>query len=589
MFRPALALLLLVAGPAAAQAPAPAAAESQRARGLFELGVRRDPASTAATGPGVVSAADPRAAEAGAAMLRQGGSAADAAAAAAIALTVVEPQSSGLGGGAFVLHHDARTGRIDAIDGRETGPASATADRFLGPDRQPMPYRDAIWGGRSVGVPGFIALVAELRARHGRLPWAALFQPAIALARDGTTLTPRFARILAARRDMVAASGLSAIFLDAAGAPLAEGARIRQPLLATTLEAIAAGGPAAFYTGPIAADIARAVSSAPRGPVPFTTADLAGYRAVHRTAVCAPYRGWRVCGMPPPSSGGIAVAQILGALERFDLAKLGRDNPLAWHLIAEAERLAFADRAAWIGDPGFVAVPADGLTDPGYVARRAAAIRIDRAMARVVAGDPPGAPAPPAAAAGAEAGTSHIAAADRFGNVVSLTSTIESIFGSGQTAAGFFLNNQLTDFDLAPTRADGSASPNRLQPGKRPRSSMAPTLLYRPDGALYGALGAAGGATIIAQVAKTVIGIVDWKLSVEDAIALPVIFAPGDRVAIERGTRLEAMAATLSALGHAGVAAADLPTKTNAVVRAGTRGWRGAADNRSEGQAVAAR
>lgn len=560
--------------------------EARTAR-LFERPANaRSPASTAAEGAAVVSAADPRAAAAGAEMLRRGGTAADAAVAVVIALTVVEPQSSGLGGGGFFVFHDAKTGRTVAIDGRETAPAAALPTRFLGPSGKPMDHREAVWGGASIGVPGTVALAARVHARFGKLPWAVLFEPAIRLARDGWTLTPRAARVLAAASDMVAASANASLLLGADGKPLSAGTRLTNPALAATLDAIARGGADAFYKGPIAEGIARAVSTAPRSPSPLTTADLAAYRVVERQPLCGQYRGWRLCTMGPPSSGGIALLQILGQIERFDVARLGRDNPLAWHLIAESQRLAYADREVWAGDPGFVPVPTDGLTDPAYIAERSALIRIDRAMASAPAGNPPGAPAPPPGSDSEVPGTSHIVTADAMGDVVSWTSTIESIFGSGQATGGFFLNNELTDFDFLPTRA-GRPAPNALAPGKRPRSSMTPTLIYAPGGRLWGAVGAAGGATIIAQVAKTVIGLIDWKLSVEDAIALPVLYANGPRVALEKGTRLDGMAATLRAMGHT-VVSADLPTKTGALVRVGNH-WRAAADNRTEGQAVAAR
>ena len=583
ILRSALALFFAASAfPALGQTSAPSA-ETAR---LFEPTTYRTPESTVALGNAVASAADPRAAEAGAEMLRGGGSAADAAAAMAIALTVVEPQSSGLGGGGFAMLHDARTGRDTGFDGRETAPVAAVPTRFLGPDGKAMDFGEAVWGGRSVGVPGTVALAAALHARAGKLPWAALFGPAIRLARDGWVLTPRFAKILAARRAMVSESAVAPMLIDEHGRPYGADTRVRNTALALTLEAVARGGPEAFYYGKVADQIVRAVAQAPRGAVPFTTADLATYRVVERAPVCGMYRGWRLCGMAPPSSGGIAVLQILGQLERFDLAKLGRDNPLAWHLLAESERLAFADRETWTGDPGFVPVPTDGLLDTAYIAGRAKLIRIDRAMAHAPAGQPPGAPLAPLASNSEVPGTSHIVAADTAGNVVSWTSTIESIFGSGQVAGGFFLNNELTDFDFQPTRG-GKPSPNALAPGKRPRSSMAPFLVYAPNGRFVGGVGAAGGATIIAQVAKTLIAAIDWHEPIEDAIAEPNLYANGDRLAIERGSRLEGMAATLKALGH-NVVSADLPSKAGGVMRAG-EGWRAAADARTEGQAVAAR
>lgn len=581
-----LGLLILLTMPALAQQARPVPVD-QPVQSLFERNPNpRKLADTAAEGRGVVSAADPRAAEAGLEMLRRGGSATDAALAMAFALTVVEPQSSGLGGGAFYVAHDARTGRIETIDGREVAPAAARPDRFLGADGKPLPQRQAVESGRSVGVPGLVALAAKAHSANGRLPWATLFEPAIRLARDGWTLSPRFVRTLGVRARMVGNTPAAALFYGPDGKPLPIGTHVRAPRLAQTFEAIAAGGSEAFYAGPLANEIAHAVSADPRGGGGMTAADLAAYRPVARQPVCGGYRGWRVCGMGPPATGAVAVIQILGQLQRFDLAKLGRDNPLAWHLIAESMRLALADREAWMGDPAFAPVPTDGLVDPAYIAARSALIRTDRAMPSVSAGLPPGAPPPPFAGSSGGGGTSAMVAADRDGNVVTLTSTIESIFGSGLMAGGFFLNNELTDFDFIPERG-GRPSPNRVEAGKRPRSSMAPILLYSPDGRLKAALGAAGGTTIIAQVAKTAIAIIDWKLPPEVAIAEPVIFAGPGRFAYERGTRLDGMVAAWAALGHE-PQPADLPLKANAIVRNGTK-WRAAGDYRSEGEARAIR
>lgn len=601
----ALALLLWSAAPVAAQqaAPPPPAASTApvaggaaaqtvpaqpvletRTRSLFEGIERRPLEAVTATGRGVVSAADPRAAEAGARMLRRGGNATDAALAMAFALTVVEPQSSGIGGGAFYVHHDGRTGTRTAIDGRETAPAAARPDRFLRPDGTPMPVREGVWGGRSVGVPGLVAMAAEAHRRHGRLPWATLFQPAIELARDGFALSDRLNRTAELRAEMIAASGQAPLFLTPDGRARPVGSRIRNPELAATFQRIARQGPAGFYAGPVAEAIATSVSTAPRGAVPLTLADLAAYRPVERAVTCVPYRGWRVCGMGMPSAGTVAIQQMLMMLEGFDLKALGPDDPRAWHLIAEAMRLALADREAWGGDPAFAPIPQAGLLDPAYIAQRRALIRPDRAAATVAAGLPPGGPAQVAPAGNpGGTGTSSLAAADRFGNVVALTSTIESIFGSGLTAAGFFLNNELTDFDFVPVK-DGRPAINRVEPGKRPRSSMAPLLVYAPDGRLHAAAGAAGGTTIVAQVGKAVIAMIDWGLPPEKAIAEPVIFATGDRFAYERGSRIEGMVEALAAMGHRPVAA-DLPLKANALARDARGRWRAAADHRSEGAA----
>ena len=578
------------AGTAAAQpASAPVRAADGAAR-LFERSTAlRSPLSTVAVGRAVVSAADPRAAAAGAEMLSKGGSAVDAALATAFALTVVEPQSSGLGGGAFLVMSDAH-GRVRSWDGRETAPASATPERFLTPDGKPMDFRSAVLSGRSVGVPGLVALAAKAHAAGGRLPWATLFAPAIRLARGGVRLSPRLVHTLGIvgpmlEQGIAGERGAARLYVQPGGAARPVGTLVLQPELAATFETIARGGRDAFYKGPIAERIATTVSTDPRGGGGMTTADLAGYDAIERQPVCGTYRGWRLCGAAPPASGAVAVLQILRQLERFDMGKLGPHNPLSWHLFAESQRLALADRDAWEGDPGFTAVPVDGLLDPAYIARRSALIRIDRAMADAPPGLPPGAPLGASAIAEhPEKGTSSVAAADADGTMVAITSTIESIFGSGEVANGFFLNNQLTDFDFTPNKG-GRPAPNRVEAGKRPRSSMAPMLLFAPDGRAVGAIGAAGGATIIAQVAKTAIAIIDWRMSIEDAIAAPVVFAPGKRFAFERGTRLDAMAATFKALGH-DATASDLPLKTNGIVRT-PAGWRGAGDYRTEGQAVA--
>jgi gamma-glutamyltranspeptidase/glutathione hydrolase len=548
-------------------------------------GSRRAPASTAATGPAVATSADPVATAAGRTLLEAGGSAADAALAMMIALTVSEPQSSGLGGGGFLVWHDAATGRTYTIDGREKAPAAAGPARFLGPDGTPLTFQQAVPGGYSVGVPGAIALIADAHRRWGRRPWAELFAPAIAAAKQGVPVTPRLNLFTASRKAMLRADPAAArIFLDAAGEPWPVGHILRQGELAATLETLAAKGPDAFYKGPIGAAVTSAVASAFANPAALTAQDLAAYSAADREPLCRPYRQWRICTMGPPSAGGIAVLQILLQLERFDLKSLGADNMLAQHLFAESQRLAYADREAFGADADFAPVPVEGLLAPDYIRARSALIRLDRAMQTAPPGTPAGA-APRAAQRLADIpATSHMAAADSAGNVATLTSTIEGPFGSGLVAAGFLLNNQLTDFDFAPVRADGEAAPNAVQPGKRPRSSMAPTIVYDSAGKPVAAFGAAGGATIIAQVAKAIIAHLDWGLSIEDALAAPQIIADRRGLRYEAGTRLDQQAAALMALGHADVRPAPLPLKANALARV-PGGWRGAADPRSEGQA----
>ncbi|MEP7221634.1 MAG: gamma-glutamyltransferase [Novosphingobium sp.] len=540
---------------------------------------------------GMVSAADPRAAEAGAEMLRAGGSATDAALAVMFALTVVEPQSSGIGGGGFYLSSDA-AGQMDAIDGRETAPAAATEQWFMAKGK-PLAFGEVVPGGTSVGVPGNLALAAKAHAAHGRLPWARLFQPAIRLARGGFAMSPRLHDFLgvayatatfdpAARKLFFAADGT---------APLPAGTLVRNPALARTLSVLARGGAKAFYQGPNAAAIVARVRTAPRNPEAMTLADLGAYQAKSRPPVCGEYRAYRICGMGPPSSGATTVFAVLKQLERFDLTALGPDSPVAMHLIAESMRLAYADRARWLGDSDFVTVPLPGLMDPAYLAARSALIDPGKTLALVTAGTPPGAEKLTFAEAepGEEHGTSHFVAVDRRGGVVSYTSTVESAFGSGLMVGGYFLNNELTDFDFNPVQ-DGRPAANRVQAGKRPRSSMAPTLVFAPDGKLRLAIGAAGGATIPAQVLKAVIGVIDWHLSAQQAVALPVIFAPtGPTVWVEKGTSAEAMIPALIALGHRDVRARAASFKANAIEvigdgRAGVLS--GTADPRSEGRAV---
>jgi gamma-glutamyltranspeptidase/glutathione hydrolase len=412
-----------------------------------------------------------------------------------------------------------------------------------------------------------------------------LFQPAIVLARDGFAITPRFRGALSSARETGALSATGrSLFYGADGEPLAVGTIVRNPRLAAFLTDLANRGPDSFYVGPNAAAIAAEVRGAPRNPAGMTAGDIAAYDAKQRAPVCGSYRGHRICGMGPPSSGATTVFAILKQLERFDLGALGPASPTSWHLIAESMRLAYADRDMYLGDADFVPVPVAGLVDPAYLAGRSALISADRTIAKVVAGRPAGARQMALSPQPLEQGTSHFVATDRAGNVATLTSTIESVFGSGLTVNGYYLNNELTDFNFVPA-VGGVAVANRVEAGKRPRSSMSPTIVFAPDGHVRLAVGAAGGATIIAQVAKAIIGVVDWRLSAQDAIALPVLFSPGDTVLVEKGTAHEAMIPALRALGHTRVEARPPGFKANAVEWVGGR-WVGAADPRSEGTSV---
>lgn len=542
------------------------------------------PAPSAARG--MVSAADPRAAEAGAEILRAGGNATDAAIATMLALTVVEPQSSGIGGGGFYVA-TGRNGQVLTIDGREMAPSAASEQWFV-KDGKVMTFAEAVPGATSVGVPGNIALAWKAHKANGKLPWARLFAPAIRLAGKGFAISPRFSAMLkdSAKTGAFTPAG-KALFYQDTGEPKPAGARVVNADLAATLRAIAAQGPKAFYDGANRRNLVAAVTTASRNPSPMTEGDVGAYVAKDREPVCGNYRQYRICGMGPPSSGATTVFATLKQLERFDLTALGKDSPVAWHLIAESQRLAYADRARYAADADFVRVPVAGMTDPDYLAARSALIAADRSMANVKAGTPRGAEALALAdpAPQEEHGTSHFVAIDRRGNAVSYTSTIESSFGSGLMVGGYYLNNELTDFDMNPVY-DGRPANNRVQGGKRPRSSMSPTLVFGPDGKLRLAVGAAGGVTIPAQVIRAVIGVIDWNLAPQDALALPVIFAPGgDTVYVEKGSALEAMVPALQGLGHATVTSRALPLKANAIgVVNGT--LQGAADPRSEGKAV---
>ena len=542
---------------------------------------------SAATSKNAVSAADPRGTAAGIAMLEQGGNAMDAIAATLLALAVVEPQSSGIGGGGLLVYQPTGSTTPLTFDGREKAPSAATPELFIGKDGKPQPRREATPGGKSVGVPGNIAMLALAHKKNGKLPWAALFQPAITLARNGYDITPRMSRAIASSAENLKRTPeAAALFLMPDGSAKPAGTRIVNEPLALTLESIAKSGPAAFYTGPVAQSIVTRVRTAPTNPSTMTMADMAAYQAKQRAPVCTTYRAYRVCGMGPPSAGGIAVLAILKQLEAFDLKALGPNNPVAWHLMAESQRLAFADRAAYGGDSDFVSVPVAGLIAPEYLKSRGALISASPTMPAAPPGTPAGAPKTTPAPGGEVPSTTHFAAVDKAGNVASLTSTVEGGFGSSLVAGGMVLNNELTDFSFEPA-LNGAPVANRVQGNKRPRSSMSPTIVYDSRGKPLLAIGAAGGMTIPAQVAKAIIGVLDFGLPVQDAIALPQIYVSDDLVIIEKsdqGAPLQAMIPALEKLGHR-TASYPLPLKANGLERTAT-GWRGGADPRSEGTAA---
>jgi gamma-glutamyltranspeptidase/glutathione hydrolase len=529
----------------------------------------------------VASSADVRASDAGAQILHQGGTAADAAAAMIAVLTLVEPQSSGIGGGGLLVYHQEGQG-ISSIDGREMAPAAAKADRFLGADGKPRPFMEVVPGGLSVGVPGNVRLMEMAHKKWGKLPWADLLAPAIKLAEDGFVVTPVLhnwlVRFEPTWKDFPAARDI--YYVDGKPAPV--GTVIKNPAYAAFLRDMAAKGPDEFYRGGNAAAIRDVVAKAPRNQAVITAKDLTSYHAKERPAVCATYRVYKVCGMAPPSSGATTVLGILGMLEGYDLKAMGKDSPMSWHLLAEAMQLAYADRDLYLGDADYVKVPVEGLLDKAYLAERARLISPMSRLGTYTAGVPAGAEARAASGPVQETGTTHFAVVDHQGNVASLTSTVESIFGSQLIANGYFLNNQMTDFDLSPLK-NGAPSANRVEAGKRPLSSMAPTIVYGPDGKVILAVGSAGGRRIIMHVAKTLIGVLDWDLSAQDAIALPNLFFGKDGVLIEDNEDGRRIGAKMEGFGYS-FTPADVGSKLNAVQRT-EAGWVGAADPRGPGKA----
>ncbi|WP_298398219.1 gamma-glutamyltransferase [Sphingobium sp.] len=537
----------------------------------------REPVSTNAT----VSAADPRAAQAGQEILRKGGSATDAAIAMMLTLGVVEPHNSGIGGGGFLMHHDGKTGVLESIDGRETAPAAARPDRFLGADGKPLPFMQAWPGGYSAGVPGNLRMAWDAHKKWGKLPWADLFQPAIRYAQDGFQLGERTATALRATQAIWADFPEIQKMFWIDGAPPPVGTLLKNPPLAALYKRIAAEGPDAFYTGENARLISQAVTNAPKNPVPMTEADIAAYKAEPRKPICGPYRAYTVCGMGPVSAGGITVLEILGMVERFPLAQWGKDDPRSWHVIGEAMQLAYADRDTWLGDPAFVSVPISGMIDPAYLKQRSSLIRLNKALNVYKPGTPPGAQPRTASLPQPESGTSHFVAVDHDGDIAAWTSTIESFFGSQLIANGVILNNELTDFSFSPEK-DGKPVANRVEPGKRPLSSMSPTIVYDEKGTPVFTVGAAGGKTIIMQVAKALIAHFDWGLSAQESIAQGLVFFNGDGLVLEQGTSVEAMKAPLEKLGHR-VSVNRMGLKANAAERLPDGRWQGAADPRSPG------
>ncbi len=551
----------------------------------------------------MAAAANPLAAEAGREMLRQGGSAIDAAIAMQAVLTLVEPQSSGIGGGAFIMLWDGK--QVHAYDGRETAPAGATPRLFLKADGQPMAFTAAQIGGRSVGTPGVLRALEMAHKQTGHLPWATLFEPAIRLSEQGFAISPRLHALIAADRHIPKSPDMAAYFLNADGTPKATGTLLKNPALANVFRRIAKEGADALYQGPIAEEIARKVQGH-RNAGSLSVADLAGYTAKARTPLCNDYKQWTVCGMPPPSSGGIAIAQILGTLQaleardpRLAIAPMAsvkstsaaglEPTPEAVHLIAEASRLAFADRGLYVADADFVPVPVAGLVAADYLATRAALIG-ERSLGVAKPGQPAGiqvAYAPDRSPL--RISTSQVVAVDDRGGAVSMTTTVEAAFGAHLMVQGFVLNNQLTDFSFIPEE-HGQPVANRVQPGKRPRSAMAPTLVFdRQSGELLAALGSPGGSQIIEYVSKSLVAMLDWQLDPQAAISLPNFGSRNGATELEAGLFSPALKQALRDKGHA-LSEIDMTSGIQAIVRTqdaqGKVMLSGGADPRREGEAL---
>lgn len=532
----------------------------------------------------MIAAANPLAVEAGAKILRDGGTAADAMVAVQVVLGLVEPQSSGLGGGAFLVWYDAASGEVTTLDGRETAPADVTPTLFQDQNGEPLKFYDAVVGGLSVGTPGTPMLLETAHKRWGNKPWASLFDDAISLARDGFAVSPRLAGLIAGDAERLVRFATSAAYFLPGGQPLQTGDILKNPDYAITLSAIAQAGAAAFYSGEIAADIVETVASAEGNPGRLSLFDLATYRVKERKPVCVDYRSHAVCGMGPPSSGALTIGQILGLIQPFDIAGLGSENPQSWRIIGDAERLAFADRGRYMADSDFVPMPVKGLVDGDYLADRAKLLSGDKALEIVEPGMPEFDHA--MILSDDEAielpSTSHISIVDTMGNALSMTTTIENGFGSRLMVRGLLLNNQLTDFSFR-SHKDGAPIANRIEPGKRPRSSMAPTIVLK-DGKPVLLVGSPGGSSIIGYVAQTIIGVIDWGLDVQSAVSAPHLNNRFGTFDLEEGTQAAALLPALEALGFK-VKIKEMNSGLHAIAIS-PDGLSGAADPRREGIAL---
>lgn len=536
----------------------------------------------------MVSTANPHASEAALEILQKGGSAVDAAIAAQLVLTLVEPQSSGIGGGAFLMHWDADEEAVGAYDGREMAPAAVGPDLFLQDDGTPMGFKDAVVGGRAVGVPGVIAMLWQAHRDHGTLDWAELFAPAIRLAGSGFKVSPRLNGMITAFNALSMHPSTRAYFyidsIEVAGAlePLPVGYLRTNPEYAETLRRIADEGPSGFYEGKVAQAIVNEVRNHADNPGLMTLDDLKAYEAKRRTAICRPYRGYEVCGMPPPTSGGLTSLMILGMLEHFDLSGLRPGSPMAVHLISEASKLAYADRAVYMADSDFFDVPVLQLLDRAYLRSRAAEIHPGQSMGKAKPGEFNSSHDPKHAAdeSHGRLSTSHLSVIDEDGNAVSMTTSVEGPFGAHVMAAGFILNNQLTDFSFQP-EINGKPVANAVAPGKRPRSSMSPSIVLDGKGELFAAVGSPGGSRIIAYVTQTLIGLIDWQLDMQAAIDLPRHVNRNGPIELEDQTDLAGRVADLEKLGHK----VDVKALVSGLhgIRVTGRTLDGGADGRREG------
>lgn len=602
MTRVSLVTALLMGGvwamPAIAQqatdaiAPEASSPETESADAFADLGeaaraalASKDEGKPVTAKNWMVAAANPLAVEAGAKVLERGGSAADAMVAVQTVLGLVEPQSSGLGGGAFLVWYDAQSGELTTLDGRETAPLAATPTYFQDENGEPLDFYDAVVGGRSVGTPGTPALLEEAHRRWGKVNWGSLFDDAITLADEGFTVSPRLAGLVADDSERLSRFPATKAYFFPDGAAIAAGDMLKNPDYAHVLRRLAAEGSRAFYSGEIAEGIADTVRNAEGNPGLLSVDDLAAYKIKERPAVCAEYRDHEVCGMGPPSSGGLTVGQILGMLGGYDLAELGAENPESWRLIGDASRLAFADRGRYMADSDFVPVPSEGLIAPDYLTERGELLAGDDSLPEVSAGSPGWSHA---MNWGQDSSielpsTSHISIVDADGNALSMTTTIENGFGSRLFTQGFLLNNELTDFSFETHDEAGYPIANRLEPGKRPRSSMAPSIVMK-DGKPVLVIGSPGGSRIIGYVAKAIIGYIDWGMDVQQAVALPNIVNRFGTMDVEAGTAAAEMTQALTDIGFE-IEERDLNSGLHGIAIT-PEGLSGGADPRREGVAI---